>query len=282
MTAETHIYTVRSGRPLQADVYRSAESGPVVVWIHGGALILGDRSHVALAGGQLLARYLDAGCTVVSIDYRLAPETPLAGIVDDVTEACDWTRGRFGDDLVVVGQSAGGYLALMAGVRVRPRAVAALYGYGDIVGPWYTKPHYTQLPAVSEGQARSSLTDPAKRGAFYLWCRQNGRWPQEVAGHDPVTEAEWFRAYCPLQQVTSRYPPTILVHGTADDDVPCEQSTLMAAALTHAGVDHEFVTIDGGNHAFDMVAPDARTTRHAYDRIIQFISGRRRQSEAAR
>jgi acetyl esterase/lipase len=263
---------MRGGRPLHADVYRSAASGPVIVWIHGGALIVGDRSDVVLAEGKLLARYLEAGCTVVSIDYRLAPETLLAGIVDDVAEACDWTRGRFGDDLVVAGQSAGGYLALMAGLRVRPRAVAALYGYGDIVGSWYTKPHYTQLPAVSEDQARSSLSDPAKRGAFYLWCRQSGRWPQEVSGHDPVTEAEWFRSYCPLQQVTSGTPPTILVHGTADDDVPCEQSTLMAAAMADAGVDHELVTIDGGGHAFDLVAPDARTTRDAYDRIIRFIS----------
>lgn len=60
--------------------------------------------------------------------------------------------------------------------------------------------------------------------------------------------------------------------GTVDDDVPCEQSTLMAAAMAHAGADHEFVTIDGGGRAFDLVAPDARTTRDAYDRIIQFIS----------
>ena len=47
---------------------------------------------------------------------------------------------------------------------------------------------------------------------------------------------------------------------------------LMAEAMTHAGVDHEFVTIDGGGHAFDLVAPDARTTCDAYDRIIRFIS----------
>jgi acetyl esterase/lipase len=253
-------------------VYPSAESGPVVVWIHGGALILGDRSDVVHAEGKLLARYLAAGCTVVSIDYRLAPETPLADIVDDVTEACHWTRGRYGDDLVVVGQSAGGYLALLAGVRIRPRAVAALYGYGDIVGTWYTQPHYTRLAAISEQQARSSLGDPTKRGVFYLWCRQNGRWPYEVSGHDPVGEAEWFRAYCPLRLVMPGYPRTILVHGTADDDVPYEQSTLMAAALAHAGVDHELVTIDGGGHVFDLTAPDAHTTRDAYDRILRFLS----------
>ena len=190
MTVETHIYTVRSGRPLHADVHRSAASGPVIVWIHGGALIFGDRSHVVLPAGKLLARYLDAGCTVVSIDYRLAPETPLAGIVDDVTEACDWTRGRFGDDLVVAGQSAGGYLALMAGVRVRPRAVAALYGYGDIVGPGTpsrttpSSPPSQKIrlarPSATRRSAARSTSGADRTGAGRRRCRATTRSPRRI------------------------------------------------------------------------------------------------------
>ncbi len=50
-----------------------------------------------------------------------------------------------------------------------------------------------------------------RRYRYYLYCRQQGLWPQEVAGHDPVSEAEWFEAYCP-------------VHGEVDTDVPVEQS----------------------------------------------------------
>ena len=54
------------------------------------------------------------------------------------------------DRLVVTGGSAGGYLTLMTGNRVKPRptALVAYWGYGDVDGDWYTKPseHYRKQP----------------------------------------------------------------------------------------------------------------------------------------
>jgi hypothetical protein len=66
------------------------------------------------------------------------------------------------------------------------------------------------------------------RGRFYLYCRQNGIWPQEVAAHNPVTENKWFDPYCPARNVTAKYPQTRLIHGTADTDVPYEESKNMS------------------------------------------------------
>jgi acetyl esterase/lipase len=130
-----------------ADVYTlpKTKGAPTLVWIHGGALMWGSRT--SLPAWQL-ALYLRSGFQVVAIDYRLAPETPLDQIVSDVEEAFHWLRidgprlGLDSERVGVVGYSAGGYLALLTGhrVRPRPRALVSMYGYGDILGDWSVKP----------------------------------------------------------------------------------------------------------------------------------------------
>ena len=91
-------------------------------------------------------------------------------------------------------------LALMAGfcVHPRPRAIVSFYGYGDIVGDWYSRPDpfYCQQPRVSEAESELHVPGPETaelyegrgKGKLYLYCRQNGLWPQVVGGHDPVAE----------------------------------------------------------------------------------------------
>ena len=216
---------------------------------------------------EQLKMYLGAGYTVVSIDYRLAPETKLPWIIADIKDAYRWIRETGPDlfridpdNIAVIGHSAGGYLTLMTGfcVEPRPRALVSFYGYGDIVADWYTKPDafYSQQQAVSKEEAYrvvgdSVVTNGSGRFQFYLYCRQNGLWPKEVGGHDPGEEARWFEPYCPLRNVTKAYPPTILLHGDQDTDVPFEQSLLMAKALERNGVEHKFIRLANLGHAFD-------------------------------
>jgi acetyl esterase/lipase len=261
---ETVVYKRAAGCEIALDVYpAAATAGPVVVWIHGGALIMGTRARMQPA---LRAALAEAGCAQVSIDYRLAPETKLPDIFADVQDALGWVRGagaaQFGWDparVGVVGHSAGGYLTSMVGAHVRPspRALVSFYGYGDVGAGWYAEPDpfYCTFPTVDEAAARSVVgvapltTGSSERHPFYLWCRQNGQWPREVVGFGPDGEA--FRRFCPEHLVTGDHPPTLLLHGTADTDVPYEQSALMAAALRRAGVPHELVTVEGGPHGFD-------------------------------
>src|SRR2546425_3192621 len=75
---QTYTYKSVKDCKIQADVYRKSDGivRPVIFWIHGGALIMGSRT--GLHPDQL-ERYLKAGYTVISIDYRLAPETKLKG-----------------------------------------------------------------------------------------------------------------------------------------------------------------------------------------------------------
>ncbi len=90
------------------------------------------------------------------------------------------------------------------------------------------------------------------RFRFYLWCRQTGNWPKEIIGVDPRTDDAAFAPYCPERNVTRAYPPTLLLHGNADTDVPYRRSVDMAKKLSETGVEHDFITIDGGPHGFDV------------------------------
>jgi acetyl esterase/lipase len=255
---ETYIYRVVRDCSIRFDLYKPKPAGPapIIVWIHGGALVGGSRSWTQPVVRDMLT---EKGFAQVSIDYRLAPETKLPDIIDDVREAfLDPTR------VGVIGGSAGGYLTQMAGFAVtpRPKALVSLYGYGDIVGPWYSEPDpfYCQQPSVTEQEARSVIgnepvSEPDPKGPnrfrFYLWCRQTGNWPKEIMGVDPKTNDAAFTPYCPERNVTRDYPPTLLLHGNADTDVPYERSVDMAKKLADAGVEHKLITIDGGPHGFD-------------------------------
>ena len=261
---QSHVFKTISGCEIRLDAYpsSSADLSPVIVWIHGGALILGNRTRMQPALRELCAQ---AGFAQVSIDYRLAPETKLPGIVEDVVDAFTWIRregpDRFGADpdrIAAMGFSGGGYLALLAGERVEPRlnAVVAYYGYGDVVGAWYTQPDvfYRQAePLVTLEEARAAVGDsplsdgPRERRPFYMYCRQNGVWPREVGGMDLAA----LEAYCPERHVDADYPPTFLAHGTADTDVPYHCSVDMAAALARANVPHQMFTVPEGSHGFD-------------------------------
>jgi acetyl esterase/lipase len=284
---KTYIYKTVDPCKIQADVYRIGEekNRPVVIWVHGGALIMGHRGQVDRA---LLEKLLKAGYVVVSIDYRLAPETKLPAILEDLDDACKWVREKgpelFGIDpekVAVMGGSAGGYLTLVAGFRVerRPKALVSFWGYGDIAGDWYSRPdpYYSKQPAVSKeeaysavgGQAISESSGPNKRHRFYLYCRQNGLWPKEVAGFDPDKEPKAFDRFCPIRNVTAKYPPTLLIHGTKDTDVPYEQSEMMAKELDRNGVKDELMTIRDAGHGLAGAKPDVVAKMH--DRVLAFL-----------
>ena len=285
---QTYVYKKVGDCEIKADVYLPQQDGvrSAILHIHGGALIFGHRGGIRHAE---LTRYLQAGFVVVSIDYRLAPETKLAATVEDVEDAYRWVRQNgpalFKIDpnrVAVIGHSAGGYLTLMAGFRFqpRPKALVSFYGYGDIVGDWYSRPDpfYLREPLVSRESALAAVGEREisdalefeKHRPFYLYCRQQGLWPKEVVGIDPTTGRSQFDRFCPVQNVTRDYPPTLLLHGDRDTDVPFEQSAQMARELKRLGVEHEFIPISGGGHGFDGNAADPQTVR-AFERVMPFL-----------
>ncbi len=288
---ETFVYKSLENHEIRADVYRKpgGEIRPGIIWIHGGALIFGTRKGIP---EEQLGLYLNAGFTVIAIDYRLAPETKLPQIISDLEDAHSWVvakgPGLFNVDparIGIIGHSAGGYLTLMAGFRARPtpRALVSFYGYGDITGPWYSAPDsfYNLQPKIDKDIAYRAVGDSVvssapwqsstySRGQFYLYCRQNGLWPLEVSGHDPQEEPSWFQPYEPLQNVTSTYPPTVLLHGESDTDVPFWQSVRMAEKLEMLGISYELLTRPDWPHGFDRNWDDPYV-QEAFEKILSFL-----------
>jgi acetyl esterase/lipase len=174
-------------------------------------------------------------------------------------------------------------LTLVTGYRVRPRpsALVALWGYGDLIGDWYStpSPHARhQQSQLSPAEARQQVSGPpisdardrqGNGGAFYQFCRQRGIWPKEVSGWDPRQESAKFEPYMPAVNVTPEYPPTLLVHGTEDTDVPHEQSAIMARAFQKHGVKHEFISIPGAEHG--LAGGDPERIQGAYRAAMEFI-----------
>ena len=288
ISVTTHTYKTVKRLPIKLDLHRpDTDKKPrLAVWIHGGALINGHRAGIS---GRVKNDLLAAGYALASIDYRLAPETPMQKIIEDVEDAFEWLRDREGrlkidaSKIAVLGASAGGYLTLATGYRVKPRpaCLVPFWGYGDLVGDWYSKPSphkrhnrvkYTEEHArkqVSGPPVSDSRLRKGNGGVFYNWCRQTGRWPLEVSGWDPRTQAKKFNPYMPVKNVTGKYPPTLLIHGTADTDVPYEQSLMMQQQFKKHGVEHRLVSIEHGEHG--LGGGDPKAIDAAYRAAIEWV-----------
>ena len=281
----THIYKQNDLYNLKLDAYlpeNSVKSLPVVIYIHGGALIFGSRKDV---NENEIQAIVSEGIAYISIDYRLAPETKLMDIIVDVEDAIRWVQEEgaklyaFDESRVaVLGKSAGGYLALLSGTfQNRPNAIISFYGYGDILGDWYSRPstHYNKSPKVSKNDAEKCITsdilthaDYPERWSLYLHARQTGSWASLVSGYKPSEIYEKLTPYCPILNINSQYPPTFLLHGSEDTDVPVEQSKNMYSALTNMNIKTQIYIQQNGEHGFDGTW---QNTPEEFGRVVCFL-----------
>ncbi len=285
----SHVYKTVEGCALRADVYPPATATegptPAVILLHGGALIWGSCGYMTRP--EQVALYTGAGYACVALDYRLAPESPIADISDDVRDGLRWVRAGAGGTLRVdprrvalIGHSAGAYLALLAGAVADPppRALVSLYGYGDIAHPCYTTPSeiHRRRPPIPEAEARAAVgTRPLSAGdrsrsLFYGWCRQQGLWSRAAAGLPSDAPPEALYPWCPERRIHRHYPPTLLLHGDQDEDVPVALSRQMDHALAAAGIEHRLVILEGFGHVFDdqFTHPDVVQAFHL---ILEFL-----------
>jgi dipeptidyl aminopeptidase/acylaminoacyl peptidase len=86
-------------------------------------------------------------------------------------------------------------------------------------------------------------------------------------------EPDAFEPFCPVRHVTREYPPTMLLHGDQDTDVPYGQSVQMAEALERGQVEHVLVTVTGGGHGFDLAGGGLTDPTNAdrFDAVLDFL-----------
>ncbi|WP_433944939.1 alpha/beta hydrolase fold domain-containing protein [Paenibacillus sp. SN-8-1] len=280
---ETRIYKQLENCSIGADIYYQGAGTPVIIYIHSGALIFGTREWLPSEQIDYLTK---SGFSVVNIDYRLAPETNLEFIVEDIRDAMNWVRTEAVewydfdiDKIAVVGGSAGGYLGLLSGTMdYRPNAIVSLYGYGDILGSWITQPseYYCQKPMIDKISAVSrtghiEVTNGKwDRFDYYLYCRQQGIWIQEVTKMDPHLDKDKIKRYNPIDNITKEFPPALFLHGNQDTDVPYEQSVIMHEKLKSEGIYSKLITIEGADHVFDQNFNDGEV-QSAFTELINFL-----------
>jgi acetyl esterase/lipase len=256
------------GVELSALVRRPATataSTPCLFHLHGGGMVLGDH-HFGLQRTLALADPLDAA--IVSVDYRLAPETPHPGPVEDCYAALVWTAdhaGELGIDpgrIVVTGPSAGGGLAAAVALMARDRG-----------GP----PLAAQLLVYPMLDDRNDTPSAIQMTGVGLWDRTFNRMGWQALLGD-AAGGPGVSPYAAPARATdlSGLPPAFIDVGSAetfrDEDVT------YATRIWQAGGDAELHVWTGGFHGFDGAVPDAAVSREAFEarlRWLRRVLGRR-------
>lgn len=270
---ETQTFKHTSTGPLMVDIHRCpAQSQGCLVFLHGGALLIGSRSDLPKAVVSLLhAERWD----VASLDYRVAPETPVHDIVEDVTDGIDFVRSRFpAVPTITFGYSAGAYLALLSGaVGAQTDGIIAFAGYGDLEGSWYYEPSQFFLEYKDVGYIKGKLDrgeqfqSTEERIDLYVYLRQTGLWPQFMLGKNLSALAPTLS---PIRHLSARFPRTVLVHGDNDCDVPVSASIEMAAALDQHGIPHKLLIMEGLDHDLYSKVGDQRVAA-AWREALSFV-----------
>ena len=231
---------------VRVKVYTPADPAPtggVLVWIHGGGMVLlsADRDDFVCA-----TRAASHRCVVVSVDYRLAPETPAPGPVDDCFATLTWVAANadeLGVDasrLVIAGASAGAGLAAGTALRARDE------GAPPIAAQLLT---YPMLDHRNETPSSHAIRDQR------VWSRSGNihAWAAYLGGGEPTAYSSPA-----IADDLVGLPPAHIAVGTFD--MFLDEDVAYAIALNRAGVPAELHVYPGAFHASNGFLPDHPTS----------------------
>jgi acetyl esterase/lipase len=225
------------GVDIPVRIYTPTGSGPfpTLVWFHGGGWVVGD-----LETADPTARHLTVGakCVVISVDYRLAPETKFPGAADDSYAATVWAvqhATRFNADpgqIAVGGDSAGGNLAAAVALMARDRSGPSL-AFQLLV-----------YPVISRDFDRSSYRQNAEGFGLTLDAM---RWYWDHYLQHPEDASNPYAAPLVAEHLKG-LPPALVI--TAECDPLRDEGEAFAKRLQAAGVPTTYSRYDGMIHGF--------------------------------
>lgn len=229
-------------------IYRGAETSPApaVIYCHAGGFALGnlDTDH-----RQCLELARRVPCTVVSVDYRLAPEHPYPAALDDATAVLNWVAGnaaQLGIDparLAVAGSSAGATLAACLAQRAADRSLP------PVVFQMLHQPVLDDRPSASMMEFRATPAFDGE-GAELMWGHY-------LAGQSGSADAAPGR-----RRQLGGLPPALI---TCNEIDPFRDEALdYAVRLLGAGVSAELHVFPGVCHGFDSLLPDWATSQRLF------------------
>ena len=243
-------YASPDGVELLLDAYIPKLAGPLpaVMVVHGGAWRTGSKQQLTKYARDLAAR----GFATFAINYRLSPKHKFPAQLEDCQTALKWIRKHAQNYKVdparigAIGYSAGGHLVALMGVLGQP---------GEPGKPETD----TRLTVVCAGGAPCDFRDvsPENWGlAFWLGGTRKER-PKQ------------YQNASPMAFIGKSAPPMFFYNGTADVLVKYQQAKTMAAALKAAGVETQFVPLEGFGHILAAIHPP--TLEKAYDFLAKHL-----------
>lgn len=250
--ADQTVKGLGAAPPVAVEIIGQRSEGPkrpAVLHIHGGGMISGRAKNLTPFCQDLAARF---DCLVVNVDYRLSPETPFPGPVEDLYAALKWLHDEadaLGVDrtrIAVMGESAGGGLAALLAIMARDR--------GEI--PLCLQ---VMLYPMLDDRTGSVGAVPAHIGAIGWSGAAN------AFGWSAFLNATPGSAGVPAAAVPARVSnlaglaPAFI--GVGAIDLFVDEDIEYARRLVAAGVPTTLMVMPGAYHAFDFVVPEARVSR---------------------
>jgi acetyl esterase/lipase len=252
LSAETRTNVAYGNDPLQQmDIFlpagRSIDSTKVLVMIHGGAWLEGDKADFKQYMDSMKARL--PGYAIFNINYRLAAlpnKNPFPTQELDVKAAVSAIYAKrmeyqISDKFVLLGASAGGHLALLQAYKhssvLKPKAVVSFFGPTDMAGIYAAQTNSTAL--------------------FGL---------QLLMGGTPVSNPASYQQASPITYAGATSAPTLLFHGGADPDVPVSQTTSLRDRLLTANATVEYVFYPTEGHGWT-----GANLTHSFSKIEAFL-----------
>jgi acetyl esterase/lipase len=252
------LYCTMEGVPLYLDLYAANQQAdtpsPVVVYVHGGSYVGGDKAKGS--GLADIPELVERGYSVASVNYRLAPEHRFPAPIEDVKCAIRFLRAHATeynldpDRLGAMGGSAGGHLVSLLGLTdpqdgfdtgeylddsSKVSAVVDMFGPADL-----TAGDLTLLQKYLRYQA------------FGTWESGNALLAQASSVNYLIDDA----------------PPFLILHGDHDDAVPLSQSQRLFEHLQAAGIESELIVVQNANHNFAPTAGAITPGREAITRLV--------------
>lgn len=242
--SERHVPGPQGAPDVRVIVYlpkNTSTPTPALLWIHGGGYVMGNPDMVDLQVKSIVA---NIGCAVVSVDYRLAPETPHPGPVEDCYAALKWLYVNARDlnvdttHIAIGGDSAGGGLTAALGLLTRDR--------GEV-------PLVLQLLIYPMLDDRTvTATEPHPYTGEYVWTPEANRFGwTALLGKEPGSPDVSPYAAAARAETLEGLPPTFIGVGTLD--LFLEEDMEYARRLIRVGVPTELHVYPGAFHGFPMV-----------------------------
>lgn len=218
--------------------FKTGKPRPLLIWIHGGAFMTGDKAENHAIWPELIT----SGYAVATINYRLSGDARWPAQITDCKAAIRFLRAHAKDynlapgRIAVWGSSAGGHLAALVGTS----GSAKKFDIGE---------HLNHSSAVSCSVDLFGPIDFEKMPQFTSPTSPEAR----MWGRATSEALDLAREACPITYLTPNTPPILILHGNADGVVSISQSQIFDAAIKKAGAPGDLITLPGVGHSHAAV-----------------------------